>query len=61
MDPSGPLEPGMQGGAGIAEGSTDTAPRVGSGRIPVPATPVTVNPMEAVARFDRRVRRKAQR
>lgn len=49
MDLGATLKPGMQGHAEIVVGTTDTAPRVGSGKIPVLATPVMVSLMEAAA------------
>ena len=43
------LQPGLQGTAEIVVGSEHTAPRVGSGRVHVLATPVMINVMEAAA------------
>ena len=43
------LEPGLIGSAEIVVGTNDTAPRVGSGAIPVMATPVMISLMEAAA------------
>lgn len=43
------LKPGLTGTAEIIVGTSDTAPRVGSGAIPVMATPVMINLMEAAA------------
>lgn len=41
--------PGLEGTAELVVGTNDTAPRVGSGRIAVLATPVMVSLMEAAA------------
>ena len=43
------IEPGMTGHAEMVVGTNDTAPRVGSGRIAVLATPVMINLMEEAA------------
>src|SRR5215203_3990763 len=43
------LEPGLKGSAQILVGEEQTAPRVGSGRVRVLATPVMINLMEAAA------------
>lgn len=43
------LEPGLTGRAEILVGTSDTAPRVGSGKIAVLATPRMVNLMEEAA------------
>jgi fluoroacetyl-CoA thioesterase len=43
------LKPGLKGTAEIIVGTSDTAPRVGSGAIKVMATPVMINLMEAAA------------
>jgi fluoroacetyl-CoA thioesterase len=43
------LRPGLQGSAEIVVGEEHTAPRVGSGRVHVLATPVMINMMEAAA------------
>ena len=43
------LRPGLQGSAEIVVGAEHTAPRVGSGRVHVLATPVMINVMEAAA------------
>ena len=43
------LKEGLTGSAGIIVGEEHTAPRVGSGRVHVLATPVMVNLMEAAA------------
>ncbi|MGE3990809.1 thioesterase family protein [Pseudorhodoplanes sp.] len=43
------LTPGLKGQAEIRVGEEQTAPRVGSGRVHVLATPVMINTMEAAA------------
>ncbi|MBY8978120.1 thioesterase family protein [Rhodobacteraceae bacterium NNCM2] len=43
------LEPGLTGSAEMMVGTSDTAPRVGSGRISVLATPKMINLMEEAA------------
>lgn len=43
------IKPGLIGTAEMVVGTNDTAPRVGSGRIPVLATPVMINLIEAAA------------
>jgi predicted thioesterase len=43
------LKPGLKGSAQIRVGEAQTAPRVGSGRVRVLATPVMINMMEAAA------------
>ena len=43
------LKTGLRGTAEIIVGTSDTAPRVGSGAIKVMATPVMINLMEAAA------------
>jgi fluoroacetyl-CoA thioesterase len=43
------LKPGLTGSAEIIVGTSDTAPRVGSGAIKVMATPVMISLMEAAA------------
>ena len=43
------LEPGLEGHAEIVVGEQHTAPRIGSGRVRVLATPVMINLMEAAA------------
>ena len=43
------LKEGLTGSANIVVGEEHTAPRVGSGRVPVLATPVMINLMEAAA------------
>jgi fluoroacetyl-CoA thioesterase len=48
VDLSG-LRPGLTGAAEIVVGEEHTAPRVGSGRVHVLATPVMINLMEAAA------------
>src|ERR1043165_10150 len=48
MDLSG-LKEGLAGSARIVVGEEHTAPRVGSGRVRVLATPVMINLMEAAA------------
>src|SRR2546421_11838866 len=45
----GSLKPGMTGRAELRVGEEHTAPRVGSGRVHVLATPVMINLMEAAA------------
>src|SRR5438105_1228355 len=47
-DPSGLIE-GLSGNARITVGEEHTAPRIGSGRVHVLATPVMINLMEAAA------------
>jgi fluoroacetyl-CoA thioesterase len=42
-------EPGQQGSADLTVGEEHTAPRVGSGRVHVLATPVMINLIEAAA------------
>src|SRR5215210_6479404 len=44
-----PLKSGLTGSARITVGTEHTAPRVGSGRVHVLATPVMINLMEAAA------------
>jgi predicted thioesterase len=48
IDLSG-LRPGLEGTAELTVGQEHTAPHVGSGRVPVMATPVLINLMEAAA------------
>ena len=48
LDLSG-LKPGLKGTANLIVGPEHTAPRVGSGRIAVLATPVLINLIEAAA------------
>ena len=43
------IRPGLTGHAEMVVGTNDTAPRVGSGRIAVLATPVMINLMEEAA------------
>jgi predicted thioesterase len=43
------LKPGLTGNAALIVGEEHTAPRVGSGRVRVLATPVMINLMEAAA------------
>jgi predicted thioesterase len=43
------LQPGREGRAALVVGEEHTAPRVGSGRVHVLATPVMINLMEAAA------------
>ncbi len=43
------IEPGLTGHAEMVIGTNDTAPRVGSGRIAVLATPTMINLMEEAA------------
>jgi len=43
------LKPGLTGNATLTVGEEHTAPRVGSGRVRVLATPVMINLMEAAA------------
>jgi len=43
------LTPGLEGHAGLVVGEEHTAPRIGSGRVHVLATPVMINLMEAAA------------
>jgi predicted thioesterase len=43
------LKPGLKGAAELLVGAEHTAPRVGSGRVPVLATPVMINVIEAAA------------
>lgn len=43
------LTPGLRGSAEITVGDEQTAPRVGSGRVRVLATPIMINMMEAAA------------
>jgi len=43
------LRPGLEGHAEIVVGEQHTAPRIGSGRVRVLATPVMINLMEAAA------------
>jgi fluoroacetyl-CoA thioesterase len=43
------IEPGLRGGAELMVGEEHTAPRIGSGRVHVLATPVMINLIEAAA------------
>jgi predicted thioesterase len=43
------LRPGLRGAVEIVVGNEHTAPHVGSGRVPVLATPVVINLLEAAA------------
>jgi fluoroacetyl-CoA thioesterase len=43
------LKPGLEGHAELVVGEQHTAPRIGSGRVRVLATPVMINLMEAAA------------
>jgi predicted thioesterase len=43
------LKPGMRGEASLVVGTNDTAPRIGSGRVPVLGTPVMITLMEEAA------------
>lgn len=43
------LKPGLVGHAELVVGEQHTAPKIGSGRVPVLATPVMINLMEAAA------------
>ena len=43
------LKPGLRGSAELLVGEAHTAPRIGSGRVHVLATPVMINLMEAAA------------
>ena len=45
----GTLKVGLRGEASLTVGTNDTAPRIGSGRIPVMGTPVMINLIEAAA------------
>lgn len=49
MDLSALLKPGMSGRAELVVGEEHTAPRVGSGKVHVLATPVMINLIEAAA------------
>jgi len=49
MDPAFRLTPGLKGVAELRVGDEHTAPHVGSGKVPVLATPVLVNLLEAAA------------
>ena len=43
------LKTGLRGSAALLVGAEHTAPRIGSGRVPVLATPVMINLIEAAA------------
>jgi fluoroacetyl-CoA thioesterase len=43
------LKPGLTGSVGLVVGPEQTAPRIGSGLVPVLATPVMINLMEAAS------------
>jgi fluoroacetyl-CoA thioesterase len=43
------IKPGLKGNATMVVGTNDTAPRVGSGRIAVLATPIMINLIEEAA------------
>jgi fluoroacetyl-CoA thioesterase len=43
------IKPGLQGQASLLVEERHTAPKIGSGRVPVLATPVMINLMEAAA------------
>lgn len=43
------IKPGLSGSAGLVVGVEHTAPRIGSGLVPVLATPVMINLMEAAS------------
>jgi len=47
LDPH--IAPGRAGTAGLTVGEEHTAPRIGSGKVPVLATPVMINLIEAAA------------
>ena len=49
MDSTAALKPGLAGRAELVIGEEHTAPRVGSGRVHVLATPVMINLFEAAA------------
>lgn len=49
MPDLGALKEGLEGAAALVVGEEHTAPRVGSGRVHVLATPVMINLMEAAA------------
>lgn len=49
MDSTAALKPGLAGRAELVVGEEHTAPRVGSGRVHVLATPVMINLFEAAA------------
>jgi fluoroacetyl-CoA thioesterase len=43
------IQPGQEGAAGLIVSEAETAPKIGSGRVHVLATPVMINLMEAAA------------
>src|SRR2546428_186723 len=49
MSSTAALKAGMKGSSGLLVGEEHTAPRVGSGRVHVLATPVMINVIEAAA------------
>jgi fluoroacetyl-CoA thioesterase len=49
MELAAQITPGRSGSAELVVGDEHTAPRVGSGKIPVLATPVMINVIEAAA------------
>jgi predicted thioesterase len=49
MDLASILHPGLRGERELVVGPEHTAPHVGSGRVPVLATPVVINLLEAAA------------
>jgi len=49
MNAAGKLKPGLEGTAELLVAEEHTAPRVGSGRVHVLATPVMINVIEAAA------------
>lgn len=49
MTDTSPIKPGMKGEAELVVGEEHTAPRVGSGKVRVLATPVMINLIEAAA------------
>jgi predicted thioesterase len=44
-----PLKPGLKGTASLLVGTAHSAPSIGSGKVPVLATPVMINLIEAAA------------
>ena len=49
MEPCAQIRPGLSGRAELRVGEEHTAPRIGSGRVHVLATPVMINLIEAAA------------
>ena len=49
MDVTARLQPGLKGSSALTVAAEHTAPHVGSGRVPVLATPVVINLLEAAA------------